>query len=78
MGNLRFIKEYIEEKLVDIETTSLASSLGISVAMISNYKHQGYNPSLPVAKKVYEMDKVVLHPFSEESLKFEIEKRGLK
>ena len=78
MAKLRFIKEYIEEKLLNIDTRDLSKELGVSVAMISNYKHQGYNPSLPVAKKVYTTDNVVLHPFSEESLKFEIEKRGLK
>ena len=72
--NLRFIKDYIEERLLDTDSKVLAYQLGISVAMLSNYKHQGYNASLDVAKKVYSIDGTILHPFSEDSLKYEISK----
>jgi hypothetical protein len=71
---LRFIKEYIEEKLLTIDSKDLAPILKVSVSMLSSYKTQGYRPSLTVAKTVYTLDKVVLHPFSEESLQFEISK----
>lgn len=71
---MRFIKEYILEQLETFDSKELANRLKVSVAMLSNYKHQGYNPSITVAKTVYTLDKVVLHPFSEESLQFEIGK----
>jgi len=71
---MRFIKEYLEEKERYLSNNEIANQLGISVAMISNYKRRGFNPSLAVAKKVYELDGIVLHPFSEDSLKFELEK----
>lgn len=71
---MRFIKEYIEEQLITYESKDLAPRLGVSISMLSSYKRQGYNPSITVAKAVYTLDKVVLHPFSEESLQFEINK----
>jgi len=41
--------------------------------MVGQYRLQrGYMPSIHVAKKVYKLEGVVLHPFSLESLKYEI------
>jgi len=71
---VRFIKEYLEEKEQKLTNYDIANQLGVSVAMISSYKRKGFNPSLTVAKKVYQLDNIVLHPFSEDSLKIEIEK----
>ena len=71
---MRFVKQYILEQLEIYESKELAPRLGVSISMLSSYKCQGYNPSLTVAKTVYTLDKVVLHPFSEESLQFELEK----
>jgi len=71
---LRLIKDYIEEQLLTYESKDLAPRLKVSISMLSSYKRQGYNPSITVAKTVYTLDKVVLHPFSEESLKYELEK----
>jgi transcriptional regulator with XRE-family HTH domain len=68
------IKTYLENKVEDLSNAEIANQLGISVAMISSYKNKNFNPSLSVAKKVYQLDGVVLHPFSEEALKYEIEK----
>ena len=69
---MRFIKEYILEQLTIYDSIELAKRLKVSVAMLSSYKTQNYKPSITVAKTVYQLDGVVLHPFSEDSLKFEI------
>jgi ribosome-binding protein aMBF1 (putative translation factor) len=69
---LRFIKEYILEQLTIYDSIELAKRLKVSVAMLSSYKTQNYKPSITVAKTVYQLNGVVLHPFSEDSLKFEI------
>lgn len=69
---LIFIKDYVYKQL-EIETSAaLAKKLKLSIAMLSSYKTQNYKPSLTVAKTVYKLDGIVLHPFSEESLQFEI------
>ena len=69
---MRFIKEYILEQLTIYDSIELAKRLKVSVAMLSSYKTQNYKPSITVAKTVYQLNGVVLHPFSEDSLKFEI------
>jgi len=67
------IQSYVKHKLEEITSIQLADELGVSLSMISAYK-KSFNPSLDVAKKVYARDKVVLHPFAEESLKYELAK----
>lgn len=52
----------------------IADTLGVSTSMISTYKHNDYNPSISVAKKVYSDSKITLHPFATESLLYEIDK----
>jgi len=70
---LNFIKQYIENKFDEgLIGTEIAEQLGVSVSMISSYRNHKYNPSLKVAKTVYRDDNVVLHPYSEDSLKFEM------
>jgi ribosome-binding protein aMBF1 (putative translation factor) len=69
---LTFIKDYVYKQLETKTSAELAKRLKISVAMLSSYKTQNYKPSLTVAKTVYKLDSVALHPFSEESLQFEI------
>ena len=71
---MKFVKDYVEEKLTNYTTTDVADMLGISISMITAYKRYDYNASLDVAKRVYELDGVVLHPFSEASIKFELSK----
>lgn len=68
------IQDYVKEKLEDTSSIGLANSLGVSLSMISAYK-KSYNPSLSVAKTVYQLDGVTLHPFAEESLKVELAKQ---
>lgn len=67
------VQEYISDNLKDIDGPTLIKKMGISLSMLSAYK-KFYNPSLDVAINVYKTDKVTLHPFSEESLKYEINK----
>lgn len=70
------IEDYLNEKIEGGEKTKdIASELNLTPAMIGQYRlKKGYNPSLTVAKRVYELDGVVLHPFSEESIQYEIKK----
>lgn len=70
-----YIADYIIEKVDSgMSGYEIADELGVSVSMVSSYKHNNYNPSIGVAKKVYVDTNIVLHPFSEESLKIEITK----
>jgi len=71
-----FISDYLKDKLsTGMTNKDIANELDLTVAMIGQYRlKRGYNASLSTAKKVYIIDKVILHPFSEESLKYEINK----
>lgn len=75
---MTFIKDYIEEKLNNYTANELADSLGISISMLTAYKRYGYNASLEVAKRVYTLEHIVLHPFSEASIKYELSKDEAK
>ena len=68
------ISDYIQSKLdTGMANKEIAAELDLTVAMVGQYRlKRGYNASLSTAKKVYATDKVVLHPFSEESLKYEL------
>lgn len=76
---LAFIHTYIEQKLEDgMLNKDIAKELSLTPAMVGQYRlKRGYNPSLTVAKRVYTIDNIVLHPYSEESLQWEIENHGL-
>lgn len=67
------IQDYVQEKLRTYTGQAVAHSMGISISMLSAYK-KAYNPSLDVAIRVYKNEGIVLHPFSEESLEYEIMK----
>lgn len=67
------IQGYVESQLEDLTSIELAAKLGVSLSMISAYK-KSYNPSLAVAKKIYIADNIALHPYSESSLNYEINK----
>jgi len=51
----------------------IANDLGISNSMVSSYVCQNFSPSLNVAMRVYTDKGITLHPYNEESLKYEIE-----
>ncbi len=65
------IQEYVAEQLTELTSIELKDKLGVSLSMLSSYK-KSFNPSLDVAKRIYKQDKVILHPFAEESLKYEL------
>lgn len=71
------INDYIKERLDSGELMrEIAEDIGISVSMVSSYAaNTGYNCSINLAKVLYTKYSLVMHPFSEESLKYEIEKR---
>ena len=62
------IKELSDSGLKQHE---IGERLNVSTSMVSSYKHQGWTASLTVAIYVYDNMQVVLHPFSEEGLKYE-------
>lgn len=64
------LKEMSDSGMKGIE---IANELGISNSMVSSYKCQNFSPSLNVAMRVYSDKAIVLHPYSEDSLKYEIE-----
>lgn len=70
---LNFVKDYVRGLIEQGESgADIASKLKVSVSMVSSYKLHSYNPSITVAKIVYATDGIVLHPFSKESLEWEI------
>lgn len=69
------VQDYIKELEAEgLKTTEIAIRLGVSQPMVSSYRTEGFNCNLKTAKFVYRDYGVVLHPFAEESLKFELNK----
>lgn len=66
-----YIKQLEEEGL---KTIDIAIRLGVSQPMVSSYRTEGFNCNLKTAKFVYRDYGVVLHPFAEESLRYELDK----
>ena len=73
---IKHIQDYINKRIDSGDKPSeIAEELQISQSMVTVYKRDfSYNASLGVAKRVFEVDGVVLHPFSKESLQYEINK----
>ena len=67
------IQEYVAAQLDELTSIELSDKLGVSLSMLSSYK-KSYNPSLDVAKRIYAVDNITLHPYSSESLEYEIAK----
>jgi len=72
---ITLIEDYLQELHDEGKPTKdLAKMLELTPAMISQYRlKRGYKPSITVAKRVYKITGLALHPFSEESLKYELE-----
>ena len=69
------VQEYIKSLEVEgLSGKEIAEKLGVSASMISTYKHNDYNPSISVAKKVSSEENITLHPFDTISLEYEINK----
>jgi transcriptional regulator with XRE-family HTH domain len=72
---LQFVKDYLDRRVEEGELGSdIAESIGVSTSMVSSYRNHKYNPSISVAKRVYTLEGITLHPFSEASLILEIER----
>lgn len=73
MANVIHIQEYIKERKEKGEgLPEIAASMGISNSML-HYYYKGYNiPSLKTAVGFYNKLGVTFHPYSEDSLKWEI------
>lgn len=68
------VEDYVHNKLVaGFSPKEISDIMDVTTAMVTQYKlARGYKPSLRVAKTVYKVEGVVLHPFSEDSLKWEL------
>jgi len=71
------IQDYIRIRLQKCNQQELGDILGVTPSMISKYKLGKNLPSLEVAKTIYRLSQISIHPFSEESIVYEITK-GLK
>ena len=73
---IKHIQDYINNRIDNGDKpVDIANELQISQSMVTVYKRDfSYKASLDVAKRVFEVDGVVLHPFSKESLQYEINK----
>lgn len=71
------IQEYIvDKKSAGMDLLDIAKHIGISKPMVSQYANHDYKASWEVALHVYKLDGVALHPFSGESLQYELDKRN--
>ena len=68
------IKDLIEDLKVGHTGQEISDLLGVSLAMLSKYVNDGFNPILRTALIIYIKIDVVVHPFSEESLQYERDK----
>lgn len=68
-----FIKSLEGEGL---NATAIALRLNVSQPMVSIYKKDNCNVNLNTALYIYKEFNVCVHPFAEESLKYELNKKG--
>ena len=57
------------------KANDIAKLLGVSDTIVSLWNKDDRNVSMDVAICIYQIDGTVIHPFSEESIKYEIERR---
>lgn len=68
-----FIEDFVNQMFDEGKLgREIAYELNVSVSMVSAYRQGSYKPSLDVAKYVFEKHNIVLHPFSEEGLEYEL------
>ena len=68
------IKDFITEKReAGQDLTNLSQDLGVSISSIHYYAKGENKPSLVTAVAIYRKYKIAIHPFSEESLQWEID-----
>ncbi len=67
------IRDFIAEKReAGQDLTDLSQDLGVSISSIHYYAKGENKPSLGTAVAIYKKYEVAIHPFSEESLQWEI------
>jgi len=70
------MKEHVADLKEKFEKQQdIANHLGVGTSMVTAYKN-GSNPSIEIAMIALKVDGVVLHPFSKESLEYEIGKNN--
>ena len=70
---LTHIKDFIAQKReAGQDLTDLSQDLGVSISSIHYYAKGENKPSLVTAVTIYRKYKIAIHPFSEESLQWEI------
>ena len=68
------IKDFIAEKReAGQDLTDLSQDLGVSISSIHYYAKGENKPSLVTAVAIYRKYEIAIHPFSEESLQWEID-----
>ena len=68
------IRDFIAEKReAGQDLTDLSQDLGVSISSIHYYAKGENKPSLVNAVAIYRKYKIAIHPFSEESLQWEID-----
>lgn len=66
------IKDWVKSKEESgMKQRDIALDLPVSHTMVGQYKNRGFLPSLQVAIAIYKNEGIVLHPYSEESIKYE-------
>jgi transcriptional regulator with XRE-family HTH domain len=73
MDKVITIQSYIEDlENQGMTGVEISKHLRVSASMISTYKSNRYNISLKQAKLIYKLYGVTIHPYSEASLKAEL------
>lgn len=73
MDKIITIQSYIDDlEKQGLNGVEISKHLGVSASMISTYKANRFNISLKQAKYLYQTYGVVIHPYSEASLKAEL------
>ena len=71
---LTHIKDFIAQKReAGQDLTDLSQDLGVSISSIHYYAKGENKPSLVTAVAIYRKYKIAIHPFSVESLQWEID-----
>lgn len=71
---LTHIKDFIAQKReAGQDLTDLSQDLGVSISSIHYYAKGENKPSLVTAVAIYRKYEIAIHPFSEESLQWEID-----
>lgn len=75
--SIKTIKSYCKGlKAQGLTQVEIAKVLEVSQSMVSDYLNKDFNCKLETAILIYKLEGVVIHPFSEESLNYEINRES--